>query len=693
MKKTLLLAIAVGLGATVSAQNARLTRMVKNHAKNLVNKVNEQSVDQNAQLAPYKPADQTAKTSSTCIDAGHSGNLLGYYLDMPSHLWANPKSGLVGHIHRSDMGSGGDANTGFLRASYSKDFGATWTQDEGPAFANDAGNGAQGATFSVARYPQTAMIYPSKGTAAESNPDSTYFVFTSAVRDNSNPGAGGGDWGAHGYGVYKPGGVQKTQHQISSSATYTRRFVIADDFCSTQTNETWTLEIGSNQSKPLGAIYEDTLYLDHGKWNPLTYDVDVVTEKLYAPVGHRPGDNDLIRDAHIAFAPNGLDGWISYLGHTTNYAAPHADSLYYPILHHTTDGGVTWSAQIEVDLSNIAGLTKNSSDSLYFNAVTNPTYRHCTQYNHDLAVDYLGRPHIIVAMGVIDYDPINDGWGTTRGAAVTTITADVTGTNWTGSFLAWPMGYWGCYGDCGTTPLGANYYYGYRRAQIATTWDHKNMIYAWADQDTIQFPPFNNDYVWNLNNPDIWVAAHDLVGDGWSKNPSTVAQSLNVSSVAKNITTQTCADAQAAHFNLAHYVFEPLPGLLTFELPLTYQLFDISASGSALAATVVTHQYIKSGYIAVGINEEAKANKTALNIFPNPTNGNININYSLITSAAVSMDLYNMLGEKVTAITNSASQAPGKHLFTIDMSGYSAGVYFIKANINGAITTTKVVKN
>lgn len=77
-------------------------------------------------------------------------------------------------------------------------------------------------------------------------------------------------------------------------------------------------------------------------------------------------------------------------------------------------------------------------------------------------------------------------------------------------------------------------------------------------------------------------------------------------------------------------------------------------------------------------------------VYPNPTNGLLNLNYSLTDASEVQIRVMNVLGEQVIANT-MGTQVAGQHLETLDLAGLNAGIYMVQLNANGNVSTQRVV--
>jgi hypothetical protein len=89
----------------------------------------------------------------------------------------------------------------------------------------------------------------------------------------------------------------------------------------------------------------------------------------------------------------------------------------------------------------------------------------------------------------------------------------------------------------------------------------------------------------------------------------------------------------------------------------------------------------------VGIEE---VNLSAgVSVYPNPANDFINVAYGLTNNSVVSVDVINILGERVMT-EHVGSQTAGNYTSRIDVSDLSAGVYMLNVTINGTVSTVRV---
>jgi len=221
--------------------------------------------------------------------------------------------------------------------------------------------------------------------------------------------------------------------------------------------------------------YNDNLALSRGIFNPATENYEYSQQLL--PLPAQPGGYPIPVDIKIAFAPDGLTGYISLI--FDNLMEPFAAGRgLYPVLLKTTDGGITWGDPSAVTLGGPAGLPeiKNyiNDDLLQmlfmeFGGIHRDSVVYQTAYEHGLGVDMFGNPHICVTIGVggVHFDQpyaINAGFG--YGATFHIFSLDQ-GSTWFGRHITHNKTFRGCAGAlCWDN-----------RSQVSTTTDGSVMFF------------------------------------------------------------------------------------------------------------------------------------------------------------------------------------------------------------------------
>jgi hypothetical protein len=84
-------------------------------------------------------------------------------------------------------------------------------------------------------------------------------------------------------------------------------------------------------------------------------------------------------------------------------------------------------------------------------------------------------------------------------------------------------------------------------------------------------------------------------------------------------------------------------------------------------------------------------NSVGLNMFPNPTDGNVNLQFNLPQASNVQVSVMDLAGRKLMSVTD-ASFAAGEHTLQINSGSTLAnGVYMVNINVNGVKMTEKLI--
>ncbi|MBL4654199.1 MAG: T9SS type A sorting domain-containing protein, partial [Bacteroidia bacterium] len=88
------------------------------------------------------------------------------------------------------------------------------------------------------------------------------------------------------------------------------------------------------------------------------------------------------------------------------------------------------------------------------------------------------------------------------------------------------------------------------------------------------------------------------------------------------------------------------------------------------------------------------AQVTNVNIYPNPYKSITNIEYQLNKQSFISLDIYNVLGKKVTTLVNE-NQTPGTYLYSFgsEIHGLESGsIFFIKLRLDNTSQTFRIIE-
>ncbi len=107
------------------------------------------------------------------------------------------------------------------------------------------------------------------------------------------------------------------------------------------------------------------------------------------------------------------------------------------------------------------------------------------------------------------------------------------------------------------------------------------------------------------------------------------------------------------------------------------------------------HDYFPSGWMDTSVlpKSENHANLThyipQVDAYPNPFNAKVTIEYELKESEFVSVDIYNLLGQRIKNLTSGAQNA-GQYMTSWDAEDSPSGVYFYRIKLGETALTEKI---
>lgn len=113
----------------------------------------------------------------------------------------------------------------------------------------------------------------------------------------------------------------------------------------------------------------------------------------------------------------------------------------------------------------------------------------------------------------------------------------------------------------------------------------------------------------------------------------------------------------------------------------------------AFVQNVNTKAILQANFSPVVLNVGVEENTAdqRLRVFPNPTEGVINVQYEAPASGTAQIEVFNVLGERVFAATRAMGS--GTQQEVIDLSALTNGIYFVNITADGVRASRKVTLN
>jgi len=580
------------------------------------------------------------------IAIGQAGNAFGFAFMRTTYLWADNHINTVTFIHRMINPPG----TGYLAYDISKNGGQTWTnnvQTYDPTM-EDAYD---------ARYPQGAIYNPEGNT----NPDQAYFHYFAPTLDGSNTGAGT-EWGGYAYGVKQlaPGSAP-TEHNQTSEPPYYQYLPSA--FTITQTGTAWMVD-ENTQGAADEFNYLGDLIIGRGTWEEAESDFEYIFDLLPLEVNSEDGINDI----KIAFAPDGLTGYICVM---TNLPVTLPYTSYHPVLFKTTDGGDSWSDPIEVQLGGEDGLAEvrefisDSTLAWFYDPDPVPPRNEIPYYmgyECDLAVDAWGNPHI---SGMVCIANLEEGLIYTAEGLIAMfhIWSDDQGETWR-AFNRSDLKR--CRAHFGSSTSGISQF---NRPQVATTMDGAIVFFSWLDTES---PEIEDN-----SQPDIYFREYLPTLDGHGEE-------------AQNVTFFSAAMWQAYFGCMSHYVFSDVTdNTYTCTIPFVYT--QMTANDPLQPVQFYYIPDFVQTYVIIGINEPDPGKQLDISQnYPNPFSAKTYVDLNMLKESAVSLCIYDLTGNLVREY-NLGKLTKGIHQAEISADDLSKGVYFYSVNNGQGKVTRKMI--
>jgi hypothetical protein len=688
MKKCLLTLAAVAISIAGFGQSAKSvllnTPMRFNHPASVKEGVAAPAQKNAAsQASQARHGNGSTQTSTVCnvVTLGQAANAFGAASGSRTQVSYDQNLNTVAFLHRAQCGlPAGVTNTGFYTYDISTDGGSTWAINQGPIFGAqlNQGNGCGGGTVlgpHRGRYPKGTIYNP----AGNTDPALAHITYCGPWNTDF---AGGTNWYGMVHGTGHVNGVRPADENYDSLTS--GMMIWPDDIFVTKTGVSWIL--GTVNAQDATPTDMDSLAILKGTWNGA--DFDYVTHTF--PYVINP-DAALVPDLGIAFADDGMTGYIALLTNQDPTYQIYPDSTFYIQVMKTTDGGTTWSCPQDLVL---AGALSQAM------LVINNMDRYTTAWDLDLVVDKNNNLHIVVMIAPENGAAYSlfQGYEYKTNGIFDFYTTDQ-GNTWNAQLLAHPQCGYSTFGTAGVDEVSE-----YNRPFASRTFDGSKLYFGWFDTDTATFGIYTNQ------NPDLHLVGYDVDNNLWTAELSN----LLAVDAGENITTGSNADGACTFGNGSYYSREGGP---TPTVPVTYMVVGNSGVNTSLvtdffyidcASPSGTFTFqgnplpvptafnsplcVDGSGVVLGVVNNTAADLGVSANYPNPFTGKTSVDITLAKGGDVTVEISNVVGQNLSTSTYKNLSA-GINTITLDASSLANGLYFytVKAGSN-VVTKTMTVE-
>jgi hypothetical protein len=616
------------------------------------------------------PGKNTSSTSSVCgvYQIGAGLNYAGVGPGGYSVVSYDKNINTVAFVHRAACGMPvAVTNTGYYTYDVSTDGGITWSVNQGPIYGVqlNPGNGCGGGSAfgpHRGRYPKGVLYNP----PGNINPGNAHIAYTGPW--NADDGATTNWYGqVHGTGHLDGSPANENYDSLLSGMS-----IWPEDIFVTKTGVSWI--VGRVGLQDAMNTYQDSIAIFKGTWNGSDFIYD------YHPIHYRlNSDAGYIPDMKIAFADDGLTGYMVLLTNQDSTYLIYPDSTYYPQVFKTTDGGTTWSCPQDL-------IVAGALDSAF--VIMQGVDRYNLWTDMDIVVDKNNNLHIFCE--VIPNAGFNSYYQTYQNKSFGLVDFYTTdqGLTYKAQLIAHPQTFFSTFG----TP-GIDEVQDWLRPFASRIWDGSKLYFGWFETDTMLYGVNTNDY------PDLHLIGYDVDNNLWTSDLSNL---MNVGS-GENITNGSSAGGICFLGNGSYYATENGP---TPSIPVVYQhvtdFFYIDCAAPTGTFSFQGHPLniptaFNSPLCADGDGVVLSAGDLTKDLivssnYPNPFTGKTFVDVTLAKAGDVTIEIRNVVGQTVSR-TNYQKLKSGLNTLTIDAATLSHGLYFftVKAG-TGSVTRTMSVE-
>jgi hypothetical protein len=558
----------------------------------------------------------------------------------------SPEAGRLAFVHRGAENTpvGQQTSKDDIYITVSEDWGATWTRHYGPLRP-------EGITLG-ARYPSLMIVKPE---------DVVTYVYSFPLVVRPNAGTGEWGWGAVVQGILEESNPTtpygERDNGTTGAATYQwntdTKMVSVDQYTIIQVAGLTAAGSPASENNAIGLRVtdlqgENPFVPTHipPQWNSTQF-VEPSASVLAQNVGARTNT--------VVGVDKDAQGNI-YVGISGNFKDNNPDQRALPAVSMSSDNGATWSAfelcpnsLIQDYIASVNALPDSASIGFADGFVTtgNGNFSFVTNFFFKTPEDLVNtQAHII------EVYKENGSWGIRK-------VAETSGLVW--NFFA----------EEGNPTLTSSTQMG-SEMQIVKTVDGSTLMVKWID-----FVDYTLDGATQPSS-DVFVVARKLDGN-WSAQPM-------------NVTSNPLVDKITWLPNLIPNDLNNIPMLSTQSEVLSTETSEVDRFVTSQRHLVDRKQYIVETRFnasqTVGVEENTPDNGTVYlgNSYPNPLAGQGTIQFTLPASGHATLDIYNVMGQKVMSLVNGFTST-GTHYVNVNTSDLPSGTYYYTLKWNGTSET------
>jgi len=668
MKKFLLFTLALFIGASTFAQSYQV-KLEPNQKKIGetpaigIEPLKGQSIVGAHTATPAIPAPTRDVDIVNIIEIGTSANAYGYGYNggQKSLVWSEPGLNVVTNFHRMGGTLDPDGYSGDMGYDISFDGGLTWTNQIEVYVATENSGGTY--FTDAARYPNHGVYNPTDDIADAA------VVFFAPNLDGSNSDDPSSGWGGYSYGTADISDPSvTTKNLLSTHDDYYQYIPEGYDL----TSQGLSICVDKNVDWTSGsAEYQGSMITTQGYWDEDAADF-VYTQSMLDL------DIDYPWFHQVAFAPDGMTGYIVALGNNGETWSVAGMPSIYPLVFKTTDGGENWGDPIAIQIDGPDGLggivdhllTDEQIGEIYEAPVpARDEIPYLVVSDFDCAVTADGNLHIVglfAAAGEAEEDAIS--FYVTNGlAAIVDLFTNDGGTTWYAEEMGRIQTWEGVFGDLNEQ----------NRTQVTLNQAANKVFVSWLDTDIEDHE--DND------KPNIWCRGFE---------PSSYMKTADAdgADLPSNVTKFSAGMWQSYFGTVAKTTIETTAGVYT--MPYVFENMDPADPAAPVQFMYITDfSFTDADFTVLGVEDQIKAVNNISSVsqnFPNPFNNETYVTVNLEEGSSLSLDVFTLTGQMVSS-KQYGYKSNGSHTLTINGADLTAGVYFYTITAGENKVTHKMI--